>query len=105
MTTKEKRGKKWIVLPGKKTELWIKKTSDDYRNKSDLVRKESFLRESLRSQMASSIECNPTDSNFLDWESTEVADDILVNCVTAETFMDAISSVVRIEGRSIEERC
>ena len=91
-STKERRGKKWIVHPGKKTDLWIKRLSEVHRNKSELVRRESSHRESLRNQIATSIECNPNDTHFLEWESTEAEDEMLVNCLTAETFMDAISS-------------
>lgn len=91
-STKVKQGKRWVVVPGKKEDLWIKITSPDFRNMSEIARRESSHRDFLKNHIATSIECNHDDSHFLEWEDPGVKDDTPVDDEVAETSMEATSS-------------
>ena len=90
---KVKQGKKWTVVPGKKEDFWIKTTSPDFfRNMSEIARRESYHRDSLKKSIATSIECDHDDSHFLEWEDHGVDDDTPVDDEVAETSVEATSS-------------
>ena len=98
-STKVKQGKKWVDVPAKREDLWIKIASQEFHNMPDLARRESSLRDSFRNQIDTSIECDPHDSQFLEWgnveddaASSDVEDDLPVNGEVAETSMEAVSS-------------
>ena len=91
-TTKVKQGKKWVTVPGKKEDLWIKITSQDFRNMSEIARRKSFHRDSSKNNIATSIECDHDDCPFLEWEDHGVEDDTPVDEEVAETSMEATSS-------------
>ena len=93
-STKVKQGKRWVVVPGKKEDLWIKMTTPDFHNMSEIARRESSRRESLKNHIATSIECDHDDSHFLEWEDHGVEDDTPVD--------DEVAEVAEIAEASME---